>query len=88
MNVYCFMVGDSIECGCNLISIHVSFQGAELTAKKWIAEREATFQDEKDAQDRLYVEDTESCVGKIVGYWKDSEYDIVMITEEPVLEIE
>lgn len=88
MDVYCLKAGDSIECGCGLVSIHVSYEGARIAAIARVKEENEFRSAWDDQGDFEYVEDESECKGDIVSYWKQrAGYDIIMITKDLVLEI-
>lgn len=87
MEVYCVMAGDCIECGTNLVSIHVSEEGAVKAARELIREKELPWYGESDQDNWMYREIETEQVNNVIGYWRTARgYDIVTINKEPVLE--
>jgi hypothetical protein len=84
--VYCLQAGDDIECGCSLVSIHQSLEGALEAAKVLITDKEMPWLNQPDRGDWIYVS-VEPSEPKVLRAWKTHHgegYDTVIITREPL----
>lgn len=83
--VYCLLVGDCIECGCNLESIYATQTGTLTAAMHYIEDRENHWVNKSDFANWQYVEDIKERTDRIIYYARIRKgYDIVMVAKEPV----